>query len=525
MPARRLAVLAALLVVGAVTFVNAWCGEDAFITLRTLDNAVRGYGLTWNPYERVQAFTHPLWAMVLLPLFAVPREGYFTTVGLSLLLSLAVIGVAARALRERPAWSVLLLAALLVSSKAYVDYSTSGLENPLTHLLVVALYGAVLLGPSAPWSERRVTRLALLAALATLNRADVALAVAPALLWVVGRAAPTLRARTVRALAVGALPLVAWTAFSVVYYGFPFPNTAYAKLNGGQMGPWLHPNAGAYFVNSLAWDHGTLPLVALGVGVGLVAALRSRQDRVVLAPLAGLAAYLVYAVRIGGDYMSGRLFALPLLLAALVLVHVARRPWPAATLAAGAVLASLTGPRPPVTSAGAYAPLPEDATGVRDERGAYATSFGLLAVLREHRYDAGWAPQASGYALRSAPPRAIVWGAIGFSGFVNGPDVPTIDDLGLSDPLLARLPATNADIGWGRGHLVRAVPEGYEQSIELGENRIVDPALHRYYDALLLVTTGPIWRAERFRAIWALNTGQYRGLLDEYAAHVRASGK
>jgi hypothetical protein len=70
---------------------------------------------------------------------------------------------------------------------------------------------------------------------------------------------------------------------------------------------------------------------------------------------------------------------------------------------------------------------------------------------------------------------------------------------------------------WGRGHLFRDLPAGYIESVEMQENRIVDPALHEYYDLLTLVTTGPLWRWDRFRAIWALNTGYGAHLLNEYA--------
>ena len=42
-----------------------WVTEDAYITLRPVDNWVNGFGLRWNPAERVQGYTHPLW-MVLL---------------------------------------------------------------------------------------------------------------------------------------------------------------------------------------------------------------------------------------------------------------------------------------------------------------------------------------------------------------------------------------------------------------------------------------------------------------------------
>ncbi len=39
--------------------------DDAYITLRTVDNFINGYGLTWNISERVQAYTHPLWMFLL----------------------------------------------------------------------------------------------------------------------------------------------------------------------------------------------------------------------------------------------------------------------------------------------------------------------------------------------------------------------------------------------------------------------------------------------------------------------------
>ena len=38
----------------------AWVADDAFITLRTVDNLLAGYGPRWNVVERVQTYTHPL---------------------------------------------------------------------------------------------------------------------------------------------------------------------------------------------------------------------------------------------------------------------------------------------------------------------------------------------------------------------------------------------------------------------------------------------------------------------------------
>ena len=42
----------------------AWISDDAFITLRTIDNMLEGYGPRWNVIERVQTYTHPLWMLL-----------------------------------------------------------------------------------------------------------------------------------------------------------------------------------------------------------------------------------------------------------------------------------------------------------------------------------------------------------------------------------------------------------------------------------------------------------------------------
>jgi arabinofuranosyltransferase len=56
------------LVVVLVFFVilnRTWMSDDAYITLRTVDNFINGYGLTWNVNERVEVYTHPLWMLSL----------------------------------------------------------------------------------------------------------------------------------------------------------------------------------------------------------------------------------------------------------------------------------------------------------------------------------------------------------------------------------------------------------------------------------------------------------------------------
>jgi len=78
-----------LIVIGIVLLVmslirTAWLSDDAYITFRTADNIIHGYGLVWNTAERVQTYTHPLWLALIAPAFAATGEVYYTAIVLSM---------------------------------------------------------------------------------------------------------------------------------------------------------------------------------------------------------------------------------------------------------------------------------------------------------------------------------------------------------------------------------------------------------------------------------------------------------
>src|SRR5262245_23211639 len=129
MPRRTLALVLALLALLAIGIRFAWLGDDAYITLRTVENLVTGHGLRWNPHDRVQTFTHPLWMLLLAAGRWVTGEVYFTTIVLSLALSLAA--AAALLWRATTARAMAAIAIVLIGTRAFVDYTTSGLETPL----------------------------------------------------------------------------------------------------------------------------------------------------------------------------------------------------------------------------------------------------------------------------------------------------------------------------------------------------------------------------------------------------------
>jgi arabinofuranosyltransferase len=488
---------------------NAWMSDDAFITLRTVDNFVNGYGLTWNVQERVQAYTHPLWMFLLALPYSFTHEPFYTTIFLSLAVSLAAILVYVFGF-DRSWWGTLLGLAALMASKSFIDYTTSGLENPLTYLLMV-LFCSLYLKPGV--GTGRFLGLSLIAGLAAVNRLDSLLIYLPALLLRF-RELPIRQA--VKVLALGFLPLAGWLLFSTVYYGFPLPNTAYAKLNVPANRAEIVAQGIFYLFSMIKLDPVSFALILLGIAAPLW-----RRDWRLSALSLGMALYLIYILWIGGDFMSGRFLSALVLMSILVLTQ---RDLAAPSVAYGIVftailLYGLSSPFSPLLSNADYGLTAAtqdriDPRGIADERAWYYPKWGLLrsdrnlstvgckiAVDKPAKFEAG----------EIQVDLAI---AIGISGFCSGPHVYLIDRLGLGDPLMARLPPLY-NPNWRVGHLWRDVPKGYVETVRQGKNQIKDEGLAAYYDQLSLITQGPIWSAVRLQAIPRMLLGRYDRLIDQ----------
>ncbi|MCP3978998.1 MAG: hypothetical protein GY716_06650 [bacterium] len=547
-------VLACIAFLGAVVVYKAWVTDDAYITFRTCENFVEGRGLTWNPDERVQVFTHPLWMFVVSATYSVTGEFFYSSLALQLLLTLVVAGLLAFRVASGVHAAVLGLT-LLAVSRAFTDFATSGLENPLGHLLLVLLFvrrddpkrpGAVCL------------RFALLVSLLLLTRLDLLLLVAPVWALTLWRHRGT---NAVLATLVGLAPLLAWELFSLLYYGALIPNTAYAKLSTGIASSEKALQGLHYLVNSLVSDPPTLLAVALALGWTGLLAVRQRRFTTGTAWGVGVALSLLYVVRVGGDFMSGR-FLTPVFVVALALAisrTVPRRPVWVAT-GAVAILLAVPWTTPFVDrDYGDEWHAAIDVHGIADERSFYAgrgdlwSSFELLEKwpdpqsfeearwLRRkwpHDYfiddllyvgtlspEEGWPPQETGDDEGNPYRIVIVRGAVGFLGFHLGPDVHVLDYHAITDPLLSRIPVTRPDPilqgllpkqakkGWRVGHYYRKPPVGYVWSLATDENRLHDPELREYYDVVRRITRDPVFDGERLRAIVRRQLGAHDHLL------------
>ena len=304
----RFYIITMLLLAAAVLYRNAWLGDDAFITFRVVDNFVNGLGLTWNPVERVQAYTHPLWMFLLSGVSFFTGEIYFTSLFVSMAVTLVAMIIFAFNIARTYIAAILGLGLLLVS-KAFIDYSSSGLENPLTHLLIVIFFLVYIKGQT---DQKTLLRLTLVTSLASLNRLDTILLFLPVLVFYFIKLPD--RRGSLKTIIIGFTPLILWEVFSLFYYGFPFPNTAYAKLNSGLGSMALIKQAGYYFNHLLMRS----PSTALAIAFAVVFNLRYKANRNF--PLvAGIVLYLLYILKIGGCFMTGRFFSAPFLISVLIL--------------------------------------------------------------------------------------------------------------------------------------------------------------------------------------------------------------
>jgi arabinofuranosyltransferase len=306
------------------------------------------------------------------------------------------------------------------------------------------------------------------------------------------------------------IPFIAWELFSLFYFGFPFPNTAYAKLNTGIAEVAMIRQGWLYLIDSFLHD----PVTLTACLMALLFALRTAKKPIEFVLPASMALYILYDIRIGGCFMRGRFLTLPLLCAVFIVITLQNKYISrfGVFIALFFVLLNVNSPSP-FYNPKIIGKLTRDR--IANERGFFLNSNTLIKKISMpevglpfHR----WAEE--GKRLRSNPPEsgAIICYAIGMTGFFAGPHVKIIDCLAQSDPLLARLPVEDK-IGWQIGHFKRAVPLGYLETVANGVNKIGDKNIAAYYEKLKILTQDPLFSPGRMGTILKMNLGAYDYLI------------
>ncbi|MBZ8176646.1 hypothetical protein GSS88_02385 [Corynebacterium sp. 3HC-13] len=333
-------------------WMRRWIADDGLIVLRTVRNLQAGNGPVFNAGERVEANTSALW-QYLLWIVAEITHFKLEVVALGMALGCTVAAVFIGALgaghlyRRSTHWLLAPVGGLVyLCLPPARDFATSGLEWGLSLLWLALLWLFLVLwsDDSWPWIWQP---LALWAGLSWLVRPELALyggVVALVLLF----SAPSWRRRM--AIMAWGLPLpLAYEIFRMGYYGLLTPHTAVAKSASGA--EWA---SGWHYLTNFAHPY-VLWLVMLIV-IGLVCwqywvhSQETHQRRplrshlIIVGIMLGCSAlHVLYVIRVGGDFMHGRMLLIPLFAALLPIMVLPVVPLSASSRRLGAMVPGVVG--------------------------------------------------------------------------------------------------------------------------------------------------------------------------------------
>lgn len=474
----RAVALGIALVVSAVCFEQvAWWTDDMLITLRVVEQVHDGAGPVWNVGERVQATTHPLWLAIvtLVRTVAPPIASVWIT---SLACTLAMVAVGWRHLARRYDLAIAALwLALVWTQRTTAHYTTSGLEGPLTQLLLVL---------AATRVDTRARHAGWLMSALALTRPDAVVVLAP---WWLSRVVAGSPAQRAREIASGLAPLAAYAIAATIYYGTPIPNTFLAKVASGPSVAEKRVTYGLEYVT--AWL--TTDWVAW-LGVGLLACGIARPPSRPWRWLAfGALIHVPIVIVLGGDYLLGRLLVPTATLGLLAVAEAfGRREKDPRWTAAAACGVAVVGVALPGTPMQGLVTPPLRPAGTP----AAWLYEGPAGDGHTPRPLSSWWDSPCRSTEQEHPPVFVVQG-IGHPGFCMPRSTHIVDVYALADPLLSRLPANAGP----PGHLQRDLPEGYVDWLEGRTDGLADPDLDAYHRKVRAMTRGPLWTRERWAAI------------------------
>jgi len=523
-----------------IIFILAWQCDDAYHGHRMSWNLLNGHGFVYNAGERVTASTAPLFTLMTTLIFVIIRDVYWASLILSFICSIAAIYLMQRRLANNS--EIVLSTIILLFSMSFVSFTTSGVENPM--LFLWSAIAVIIFFNHDEFDSRTLLLLSFVSSLLITTRMDNALIVFPLLVY-----AFFIKSKK-KILAIlcgfaGMMPFISWTLFSFIYYGFPFPNTAYAKLNTGFPFTDYLERGVRYFVMTLLYD----PLVLILPLVYIFFAIyRKNTKHIMLA--SGFLLYYAYIIYIGGDFMLGRHYTVCFFLSATCIFDLLKteKIWKVnkielkynvpvimvllvCALLQGPIMSSFFHPLIPTELVLGNRHIGYPDNGINNTRSYYFASTSIIGRERRarelgisSREDATlsfWLLDEYEKAREESDIGALVFRGSGVIVF-EAKDYYMSDNAALGDPLLARLPAERLP-NWRIGHMTRHFPAGYKESIQTGENRIVDPSLREYYEVLRLITRSEdLFAPERIRAIIDMNLGRYDYLIEDYISAAKS---
>ena len=320
---RRHATVLALIGLGYVVHYLVFCIpqpffiEDSAISFAFSKHLVEGEGLVAYPGgERVEGYSNALWTFLVALFYGLGVPVWTSSKIMGAVFGVATLpliyGLVLRALPERRgpgqaplhADVALLAPALLAANTQFVVWNASGLENSLFCLLLAAGMWRLVAevsdqDPDRPGVRDRRPLSAVLFFLLTMTRPEGAMYACIALLVRTVAAAQARRPLALLAWVLALLvPFAAYNGWRYWYFGWPLPNTYYAKVDDQNVfRPFAWDVRGWKYAREWFGNHGTVYALPLLV-VGLTGLARWRRF-VAVALLAAVGVVLLWDGREG----------------------------------------------------------------------------------------------------------------------------------------------------------------------------------------------------------------------------------
>ena len=311
--------------------------DDAYIFFVYARNFAEGHGFVYNVGgERVEGFSSMLWTLVLSAVWKLFGQFSWELMGLCVAFSSLCLVLGIHLLKRLTLlsghidksppgdyWKIICLwmGVWALASPGFVIWSTTTLmENCLWELLLMgSVFWVLLLIHSKPLAQKELIGLGGLLGLLVLCRPEGMYWVCLLLLglgvgrWCCGQTLPNGIRDSLIAGAVCALILAALVGFRLNYFGYPLPNTYYAKVSPDR---WYNIMEGVKYLVGFGKWHWGVPICCIAVWFGFQAGvkviwLRLQQGKtgergvVTLGVLcAFLIGGLIVAPLVGGDHFA-----------------------------------------------------------------------------------------------------------------------------------------------------------------------------------------------------------------------------
>jgi hypothetical protein len=282
--------------------------DDSYISYRYARNFARGDGLLFNPgQEPVEGYSNFLWVVILAGASVLGLEISLVSKVLGFVFAIfSLVGMVLLMHQSGSNKYILWTAALwLAASGVYAVWSMSGMETSLLASLIIL--SLILLAREE--TSGRGFASGFILALVALARAEGFIfffaALAVRILNHIRRQSARTVLEEVKWITAFLLPFGAYLIWRVSYYGYIFPNTAYAKAGGGYI---YHTLRGLYYLYQFLAAGGALLVLLIGV----TALVRTRQP-IIRYGLAGAGFYITLITFAGGDWMPQFRFFAPIL--------------------------------------------------------------------------------------------------------------------------------------------------------------------------------------------------------------------